>query len=131
MLRSAAKNHASVTVIADPSDYATVLDELHANAGATTLATRQLLAQKGYARTSAYDAAIAAYLAGPGAAGTGTALLLRPMPRVSSNTNRRMPIISPWQAPARVSNRLPPTIVGRKRFMCSRKKRKKDDMHLA
>ena len=62
MLRSAAKNHDSVTVIADPSDYAEVAGQITA-AGNTTLALRRRLAARVYARTSAYDGAIAAHLA--------------------------------------------------------------------
>ncbi len=61
MLRSAAKNHESVTVVVDPADYAVVAEEIKKD-GATTLATRQRLAAKVYARTAAYDSAIAAYL---------------------------------------------------------------------
>lgn len=60
MLRSAAKNHASVTVVVDPADYATVLEEL-ASAGETSYATRQVLAAKVFRHTAAYDALIAAY----------------------------------------------------------------------
>lgn len=59
MIRAAAKNHDSVTVITDPSDYLVVLDELIGNIGATTLATRTRLAAKAFARTASYDAAIA------------------------------------------------------------------------
>lgn len=61
MLRSAAKNHDSVTVIVDPADYATVADQIKAG-GDTTLELRRTLAAKVYARTAAYDAAIAAHL---------------------------------------------------------------------
>jgi phosphoribosylaminoimidazolecarboxamide formyltransferase/IMP cyclohydrolase len=61
MLRSAAKNHARVTVICDPADYVRVLDEL-GRAADTTPATRAELAAKAFAHTAAYDAAIAAYL---------------------------------------------------------------------
>jgi phosphoribosylaminoimidazolecarboxamide formyltransferase/IMP cyclohydrolase len=61
MLRSAAKNHDSVTVIVDPVDYAIVADQIKAN-GNTTLELRRTLAAKVYARTAAYDAAIAAHL---------------------------------------------------------------------
>jgi phosphoribosylaminoimidazolecarboxamide formyltransferase/IMP cyclohydrolase len=61
MLRSAAKNHDSVTVVVDPADYNVVAQEIK-QSGETTLATRQRLAAKVYARTAAYDAAIAAYL---------------------------------------------------------------------
>ena len=64
MLRSAAKNHRSVTVVTDPADYARVLASLAAHNGDTTEALRRALAQKVYARTAQYDAAIASYLAG-------------------------------------------------------------------
>ena len=60
MLRSAAKNHASVTVVVDPADYAVVLDELAAN-GETSYETRQRLAAKVFRHTAAYDALIAEY----------------------------------------------------------------------
>jgi phosphoribosylaminoimidazolecarboxamide formyltransferase/IMP cyclohydrolase len=61
MLRSAAKNHDAVTVIVDPADYATVAEQIKAS-GNTTLEQRRTLAAKVYARTAAYDAAIAAHL---------------------------------------------------------------------
>jgi len=61
MLRSAAKNHAHVVVIADPADYAGVLGELEANGGRTSYATRQALAAQAYAHTGAYDAAVAGW----------------------------------------------------------------------
>lgn len=61
MLRSAAKNHVSVTVVTDPADYAEVIAQLRAH-GDTTLELRRRLAAKVYARTAAYDAAIAAHL---------------------------------------------------------------------
>src|SRR5260221_7373268 len=61
MLRSAAKNHDSVTVVVDPADYASVAEQIKAN-GDTTLELRRSLAAKVYARTAAYDAAIAAHL---------------------------------------------------------------------
>jgi phosphoribosylaminoimidazolecarboxamide formyltransferase/IMP cyclohydrolase len=63
MIRAAAKNHASVTVVVDPADYAIVLAEMAANDGATSLPSRQALAAKAYARTAAYDAAIATWFA--------------------------------------------------------------------
>lgn len=63
MLRSAAKNNESVTVITDAADYATVLGEMRSNGGATTRATRLGLAAKVFALTSRYDTAIAAYMA--------------------------------------------------------------------
>ena len=61
MLRSAAKNHDSVTVVVDPFDYASVADQI-AGSGNTTLELRRTLAAKVFARTAAYDAAIAAHL---------------------------------------------------------------------
>ena len=63
MIRAAAKNHHDVAVVVEPSDYQTVLDELSAHDGATTLALRKKLAQKAYARTAAYDAAISNWFA--------------------------------------------------------------------
>jgi phosphoribosylaminoimidazolecarboxamide formyltransferase/IMP cyclohydrolase len=63
MIRGAAKNHNDVAVVVDADDYARVLDELKAHDGATTLALRKALAQKAYARTAAYDAAISNWFA--------------------------------------------------------------------
>lgn len=60
MVRAAAKNHADVTVVTDPADYAAVADEVAA--GGTTGATRRRLARKAFAHTAEYDAAIAAWL---------------------------------------------------------------------
>jgi phosphoribosylaminoimidazolecarboxamide formyltransferase/IMP cyclohydrolase len=62
MLRSAAKNYRSVTVITDPADYDVVASELSAQ-GDTTLATRKRLAAKVFRTTGYYDALIANYLA--------------------------------------------------------------------
>jgi phosphoribosylaminoimidazolecarboxamide formyltransferase/IMP cyclohydrolase len=64
MIRAAAKNHADVTVVVDPNDYQPLLDELKTHGGFTTLALRQRLAAKAYARTAAYDAAISNWFAG-------------------------------------------------------------------
>ena len=61
MLRSAAKNHESVTVITDPADYDAVAAQIEAE-GNTTLDLRQALAAKVYARTADYDGAIADHL---------------------------------------------------------------------
>jgi phosphoribosylaminoimidazolecarboxamide formyltransferase/IMP cyclohydrolase len=63
LIRAAAKNHGYVTVVTEPSDYAAVLVELDAQDGATSLALRRKLAAKAYARTAAYDAAIAGWFA--------------------------------------------------------------------
>ena len=62
MLRAAAKNHAAVTVVADPADYVPILDELRGKRGVVSDATRSRLAVKAFAHTAAYDAAIANYL---------------------------------------------------------------------
>ena len=64
MIRAAAKNHADVAVVVDPGDYARVLAEMAAQGGGTTLALRKALAQKAFARTASYDAAISNWLAG-------------------------------------------------------------------
>ncbi|HME39455.1 MAG TPA: bifunctional phosphoribosylaminoimidazolecarboxamide formyltransferase/IMP cyclohydrolase [Steroidobacteraceae bacterium] len=64
MVRAAAKNHASVTVLVDPGDYRSLLDELAANQGATTVAMRQRLAAKAFAHTAQYDAMVSAYFTG-------------------------------------------------------------------
>jgi len=61
MLRSAAKNYRSVTVITDPADYAVAAAEIAAG-GDTTLATRERLAAKVFRTTGYYDALIAKYL---------------------------------------------------------------------
>ena len=61
MLRSAAKNHESVTVITDPSDYAVVQKEIEAT-GDTSLATRRKLAARVFRHTSHYDHLIGSYL---------------------------------------------------------------------
>jgi phosphoribosylaminoimidazolecarboxamide formyltransferase / IMP cyclohydrolase len=63
MLRSAAKNYHDVAVVTDPGQYAAVREELRANGGSLTLATRERLAAAAFARTAAYDRAISAYFA--------------------------------------------------------------------
>ena len=63
MIRAAAKNHAAVTVVVDPADYARVLADMAAHGGATSLDLRKALAAKAYARTAAYDAAISGWFA--------------------------------------------------------------------
>jgi phosphoribosylaminoimidazolecarboxamide formyltransferase/IMP cyclohydrolase len=63
LIRASAKNHDFVTVVVDPGDYTALVDELRAHHGATTLALRRTLAAKAYARTAAYDSAIAGWFA--------------------------------------------------------------------
>jgi phosphoribosylaminoimidazolecarboxamide formyltransferase/IMP cyclohydrolase len=62
LIRAAAKNHAFVTVVVDPADYGRVIEEMGAS-GATSDDFRRRLAAKAYARTGAYDAAIAGWFA--------------------------------------------------------------------
>jgi phosphoribosylaminoimidazolecarboxamide formyltransferase/IMP cyclohydrolase len=64
MVRAAAKNHASVTVVVDPGDYRALLDELAATQGATSIAMRQKLSAKAFAHTAQYDAMVSAYFTG-------------------------------------------------------------------
>ena len=62
MIRAAAKNHGDVTVVVDPADYGLVLAEL--DEGGVLFETRRRLAAKAFARTAAYDAAIAGWFSG-------------------------------------------------------------------
>lgn len=64
MIRAAAKNHGFVTTVVDVEDYDALLAELAANDGATTLQFRKVMAQRAYARTGAYDAAVSTWMAG-------------------------------------------------------------------
>ena len=63
MIRAAAKNHADVAVVVAVADYPRLIEELAANDGATRLGFRRELAQKAFALTAAYDAAISNWLA--------------------------------------------------------------------
>ncbi len=63
MIRAWANNHDDVAVVVDAGDYAALLGELSAHKGMTTLALRRRLAAKAFARTAAYDAAIANWFA--------------------------------------------------------------------
>jgi phosphoribosylaminoimidazolecarboxamide formyltransferase/IMP cyclohydrolase len=86
MLRSAAKNHESVTVVVDPGDYEMVAEQIKAT-GRTTLELRRRLAAKVFARTSAYDAAISAHLA----QAFGTA----PVAAVPASLRVQAPLVQP------------------------------------
>ena len=63
MVRSAAKNHAFVTIVTNPADYAGLLTELDETGGATRLAFRKLMAARAYAATAAYDSMISQWFA--------------------------------------------------------------------
>ena len=62
MIRSAAKNYESVTVVVDPADYDLVLETMRDNDGETTLKLRERLAIKAFVKTSSYDRAISTFL---------------------------------------------------------------------
>ena len=61
MVRGACKNYHDVAVVTDVGQYAAIIDEMQANDGALSQTTRERLAGAAFARTAAYDAAIAAY----------------------------------------------------------------------
>lgn len=61
LLRAAAKNHARVTIVCDPADYARVAAEVAGNNGTTSQALRQELALKAFTHTATYDNAISDY----------------------------------------------------------------------
>src|SRR5438067_9003633 len=63
MVRSAAKNHAHVAIVTDPSDYAALLTELDTYGGNTTLELRKKLAAKAFALSAAYDSTISQWFA--------------------------------------------------------------------
>ncbi len=63
MTRAAAKNHAYVTIVSDPADYEDVISVLENNNGRVPLTARKKLAQKAFARTAAYDAAVSNWMA--------------------------------------------------------------------
>ncbi len=73
MVRAAAKNHAHVSVLVDPADYAALLAEMHACGGSVSAETRFALACKAFSHTARYDGAIANYLSAAGADGTRSA----------------------------------------------------------
>ncbi len=64
MVRSSAKNYNGVAIVTDPEDYAPLLAEMKANAGALQLATRFNLAKKAFTHTARYDSMIANWLTG-------------------------------------------------------------------
>ncbi len=101
MLRSAAKNHESVTVVVDPEDYAEVAAQISAN-GNTTLELRRRLAVKVFTRTAAYDAAIAAHLQKEFNVGQASRLSPIPSPASSGTENNetgKMPVLLSISAP--------------------------------
>lgn len=98
MLRSAAKNYRSVTVVVDPADYAEVLCTMKDNEGATTLQLRERLGIKVFVTTARYDGAIANFLNGERQCTSGFSLCL---PRVAQlrygeNSHQRGSLYGKW-----------------------------------
>ena len=77
MIRSGAKNHRDVAVVTAPDQYDLIVNELREHGGATTLATRRRLALAAFARTAAYDTAIAEWMAGGSERAMPESMLLR------------------------------------------------------
>ena len=101
MLRSAAKNHDSVTVVVDPFDYSEVAKQISED-GNTTLELRRKLAAKVFARTAAYDGAIAAHLQKEFNAGQASCLPPNPSPAskgTKNNETGKMPVLLSISAP--------------------------------
>src|SRR5436305_7457131 len=61
MIRSAAKNYESVTVVVDPTDYDTILETMREHEGETTLKLRERLAIKAFSKTSVYDRPLSSF----------------------------------------------------------------------
>jgi phosphoribosylaminoimidazolecarboxamide formyltransferase/IMP cyclohydrolase len=109
MLRSAAKNFDAVAVITHPNQYASIIQELTNNGGALSLATRRELAGAVFARTAAYDAAIAHYFSSHESQGfppsrfTQTYVLKTPL-RYGENPHQKAAFyVEPKPVPATVS----------------------------
>jgi len=101
MLRSAAKNHESVTVVVDPLDYAEAARQISEN-GNTTLELRRELAAKVFARTAAYDGAIAAHLQkefGVGQASRLSPASISASSDLENSETGRMPVLLSISAP--------------------------------
>ena len=80
MVRSAAKNFADVAIVSSVADYGSLIEELKANAGSLSRATRWRLAKQAFAVTAAYDAGIATALESIEAPG-GTAVFSKELPQ--------------------------------------------------
>lgn len=76
MLRSASKNYGSVAVVTDPSQYDLVASQIENYGGATTANLRRQLALAAFAKTAAYDTAIATWMANTGNDGFSDPLLI-------------------------------------------------------
>jgi phosphoribosylaminoimidazolecarboxamide formyltransferase/IMP cyclohydrolase len=92
MIRAAAKNHAYVAVVVDPSDYKPLLDEVRAD-GVISAETRRQLAAKAFATTAAYDAAVAAWFAEEAARERAEGEAVDPLPATLHITASREPLV--------------------------------------
>ena len=91
MIRAAAKNHGSVTVLVEPTDYEIFLKEFRLNNGGTTLHLRKSFAAKAYARTAAYDSEIASWFSDELHIKNPNSCLLYTSPSPRDATLSRMP----------------------------------------
>ena len=89
MIRASAKNHAFVVTVVDPTSYESVLAELRDSGNQLSAVTRRELAGKAFARTAAYDTAIASWFAGPGAPDAGEEATAHPQRIVRSFEKRQ------------------------------------------
>ncbi len=98
MLRSAAKNYRSVTVVVDPADYAEVIETMKANKGGTTLQLRERLGIKVFVTTSKYDGAIANFLNKEKECGSGFSLCLPRLAqlRYGENSHQSAALYGRW-----------------------------------
>jgi phosphoribosylaminoimidazolecarboxamide formyltransferase/IMP cyclohydrolase len=87
MIRSAAKNYESVTVVVDPADYSEVLENMADNEGGTSLRLRERLAIKAFGKTASYDHAIATFLNGEQATDASFSLSLPLVTRLRYGEN--------------------------------------------
>jgi phosphoribosylaminoimidazolecarboxamide formyltransferase/IMP cyclohydrolase len=78
MIRAAAKNYLRVAAVVDPEDYVEIIADLEAHGGRLSLARRFALAQKAFAHTAQYDAAISRFLADQEPADVPSAYAWRP-----------------------------------------------------
>ena len=103
LIRAAAKNHAYVAVVVDPADYPEILSALDTGGGGMALDLRRRLAGKAFARTAAYDAAIAGWFAeragdplgngGPSAAtGSSVSVTARTLTSLRRSTGTARPV---------------------------------------
>eukprot|EP00534_Pseudo-nitzschia_fraudulenta_P005170 CAMPEP_0201137292 /NCGR_PEP_ID=MMETSP0850-20130426/55330_1 /ASSEMBLY_ACC=CAM_ASM_000622 /TAXON_ID=183588 /ORGANISM="Pseudo-nitzschia fraudulenta, Strain WWA7" /LENGTH=634 /DNA_ID=CAMNT_0047408633 /DNA_START=39 /DNA_END=1943 /DNA_ORIENTATION=+ len=114
MMRSTAKNHVSTTIVTDPDQYGDLLEEIAANNGGTTHATRKKCAARAFALSAKYDGMIASYFAeqlqkdAAAGAGDAAAVFAKDVvsPRIYSPEFRLKYGCNPHQKPAMVLSRL-------------------------